>query len=206
VTGGGRRVRRASAAVVLLTTACGGAGGGDRGSGGASQPHTAELPATTPCPEPLEGGGGAGARLPDVTLPCLGQSTELALRELPAMPVVLTFWASWCGICREEMPRLQRVADEAGDQVLFLGVDVKDGQRQARFLLDDLGITWPNLYDESGRSLDLLPSPGVPTTLVLRPDGEILDTVVGAMDEEHLRELLTDQLGVRLGGVAAVTG
>jgi cytochrome c biogenesis protein CcmG/thiol:disulfide interchange protein DsbE len=191
---------------VLLTTACGGASGGDRGSEVASQPHTAEPPATTPCPQPLEGGGGAGAHLPDVTLPCLGHSTELALRELPAMPAVLTFWASWCGICREEMPRLQRVADEAGDQALFLGVDVMDGQRQARFLLDDLDITWPNLYDESGRSLDLLPSPGVPTTLVLAADGEILAKVVGAMDEEHLRELLTDQLGVRLGGVAAVTG
>jgi cytochrome c biogenesis protein CcmG/thiol:disulfide interchange protein DsbE len=170
-----------------------------------AQPYDAELPPTSPCPEPLQGASGAGARLPDVTLPCLGRSTELALHELPAMPVVLTFWASWCGICREEMPQLQRIADEAGDQVLFLGVDVKDGQRQARFLLDDLDITWPNLYDESGRSLDLLPSPGVPTTLVLAPDGEILDKVVGAVDQGRLRELLTDRLGVRLDGAAAAT-
>jgi cytochrome c biogenesis protein CcmG/thiol:disulfide interchange protein DsbE len=206
VTGTGRRAQRASAAAVLLTTACGGAGGaGDLGSGITSRPDDAELPPTSPCPEPLQDGGGAGAQLTDVTLPCLGQSTELALRELPAMPVVLTFWASWCGICREEMPEMQRVADEAGDQVLFLGVDVKDGQRQARFLLDDLDVTWPNLYDESGRSLDLLPSPGVPTTLVVAPDGEILDTVVGAMDQERLRELLTDRLGVRLDGAAAAS-
>ncbi|MDT0275574.1 TlpA family protein disulfide reductase [Blastococcus goldschmidtiae] len=154
----------------------------------------------------MEAGGGAGTQLPDVTLSCLGQPTELALRELPAVPVVLTFWASWCGICREEMPELQRLADEAGDQVLFLGVNVKDGQRPARFLLDDLRITHANLYDESGRSLELLPSPGVPTTLVLAPDGKILDKVIGATDQEQLRTLLTERLGVQLAdGPSAAT-
>lgn len=93
---------------------------------------------------------------------------------------------------------MQRVADGAGDQVLFLGVDVKDGQGAARWLLDDLGVTWPNLYDESGRLLDLVPSPGVPTTLLLAPDGEIVDRTIGAMSESRLRSLLTDRLGVRV--------
>lgn len=189
---------RASIAVALLTTAC--ANPGAPGSGVLSQPDDADLPPTTPCPEPLGGGGGAGTRLPDITLSCLGQPTEMALRELPAVPVVLTFWASWCGICREEMPELQALADEVGDQVLFLGVNVEDGQRPARSLLDDLGVTHANLYDESGRSLDLLPSPGVPTTLVLAPDGEILDKVIGATDQDRLRTLLTDRLGVQLAG------
>ena len=191
------RAGRASLAVALLTTACASPGGP---SDVVSQPYDADLPPTTPCPEPLEAGGGAGAQLPDVTLTCLGQPTEMALQELPAVPVVLSFWASWCGICREEMPKLQRLADEAGDQVLVLGVNVKDGQRQARFLLDDLGITHANLYDESGRSLDLLPSPGVPTTLVLGPDGEVLQKIVGAADQARLRSLLTERLGVQLAG------
>lgn len=183
-----------SLAVVLLTTACGGS------NGGATFAEEGEPPPTASCPEPAEAGSGAGAQLPDITLACLGQPTELSLRELPATPVVLNFWASWCGVCREEMPQLQEVADAAGDQVLFLGVNVKDGQRQARFLLDDLGMSYPNLYDEPGRSLDLLPSPGVPTTVVLAPDGEILDKAVGAMDMDRLRTLLTDRLGVGLTG------
>lgn len=183
-------------ATALLTTAC-----GDGGTAVTSA-EDERPPATAPCPEPAEAGSGAGAQLPDITLACLGQPTELSLQELPATPVVLNFWASWCGICRKEMPQLQRVADAAGDQVLFLGVNVKDGQRQARFLLDDLGMKFPNLYDEPGRSLDLLPSPGVPTTLVLAPDGEILDKVMGAMDMDRLRRLLTDRLGVRLAGDA----
>lgn len=187
-----------SLAVVLFTVACGTGGSGDI-------PAAADgaLPPTAPCPEPGKAGSGAGAKLPDSTLACLGQSAQLSLRELPATPVVLTFWASWCGVCREELPQLQEVADAAGDQVVFLGVNVKDGQRQARYLLDDLGVTFPNLYDGPGRSLDLLPSPGVPTTLVLGPDGEILDKVVGAMDMGRLRTLLTDRLGVRLTGTAA---
>jgi cytochrome c biogenesis protein CcmG/thiol:disulfide interchange protein DsbE len=199
----GTRVGPASVAVALLATACASPNQPEDGAASQpydSQPYDAELPPTTPCPEPLETAGGAGSQLPDVTLTCLGQPTELALRELPAVPVVLTFWASWCGICREEMPQLQRLADEAGDQVVFLGVNVKDGERPARFLLDDLGITHANLYDESGRSLELLPSPGVPTTLVLAPDGEILDKVIGAVDQERLRTLLTGPLGVHLPG------
>lgn len=181
---------------LILTTACG------EGGSGVTLTEDGEPPATAPCPEPAEAGSGAGAQLPDITLACLGQPTELSLRELPATPVVLNFWASWCGVCREEMPKLQQVADAAGDQVLFLGVNVKDGQRQARFLLDDLGMSYPNLYDEPGRSLDLLPSPGVPTTLLLGPDGEILDKAVGAMDMDRLRTLLTDRLEVRLAGDA----
>jgi thiol-disulfide isomerase/thioredoxin len=200
-------ILRLSAAVVLLTTACGGTDSAAQPQSGRSfPPYDAELPPTTTCPEPVPAGSGAGAQLPDVTLPCLGQAGELSLRELPATPVVLTFWASWCGICREEMPELQRVAEAAGNQVLFLGVDVKDGQRQARFLLDELGITYANLYDESGRSLDLLSSPGVPTTLVLAPDGEILDKVMGAMAPERLHPLLTNELGIRFpDGTTAAT-
>ena len=70
----------------------------------------------------------------------------------------------------------------------------------------DLGVTHANLYDESGRSLDLLPSPGVPTTLVLAPDGEILDKVIGATDEDRLRALLAERLGVQLAdGPSAAT-
>ncbi|WP_255411563.1 TlpA disulfide reductase family protein [Blastococcus sp. TF02-8] len=198
------RAGRVSVAAALLTTAC--TGPGEPGSGVIPQAQEGDLPSTTPCPHPLEAGGGAGTQLPDITLTCLGQPTELALRELPAVPVVLTFWASWCGICREEMPELQRLADEVGDQVLFLGVNAKDGERPARFLLDDLGITHANLYDPSGRSLDLLPSPGVPTTLVLAPDGEIVDKVIGATDQERLRTLLTERLGVQLAdGPSAAT-
>ena len=191
------RVGAMSLAVLILTTAC-----GEGGSGVTYAAEEGEPRPTAPCPEPGEAGSGAGAQLADITLACLGQPTELSLRALPATPVVLNFWASWCGVCREEMPQLQQVADAAGDQVLFLGVNVKDGQRQARFLLDDLGMSYPNLYDEPGRSLDLLPSPGVPTTLVLGPDGEILDKAVGAMDMDRLHTLLTDRLGVRLAGDA----
>ena len=156
---------------------------------------------TAACPEPGPTGAGAGARLPDVSLPCLGQPGSLNLRDLPARPMVLNLWASWCGPCREEMPALQRVHKAARGQVLFLGIDTSDGQGAARSFVQDFGVTYSSLSDPQARALNRLGGRGLPLTLVLAADGTVLDRTIGGIKQDKLAGVL-ERAGIGLDRAA----
>lgn len=179
-----------------LLAGCGSGGTGDD----VARPAAGQPATTAACPEPVTG-RGAGANLPDLALPCLGRPGRLSLRQLPARPVVLNLWASWCGPCREEMPALQRVYEAAGGRVLFLGVATRDGEGPARGFVGDFGVTYPSLYDERGVALGRLGAPGLPLTLVLGPDGALLDRTVGGITQARLVGVL-ERAGVRLDRAA----
>lgn len=174
----------------------------DTATGGMAQPEeVGVLAPAAACPEPATDGNGAGARLPDVTLSCLGQPGRLNLRELPAMPVVLNLWASWCGPCREEMPGLQRVHQAARGRVLFLGVNTRDGVSAARSFVQDFGVTYASLSDPEGTALNRLGGRGLPLTLVLAADGTVLDRTIGGISQDKLVGVL-ERAGVRLDPAA----
>jgi len=83
--------------------------------------------------------------LPDVTYPQLRQ----LLTSLHGTPVVLNVWGSWCGPCREEGPRLAAAAKQHGSEVQFLGLDVKDSREPAQAFIEEMGWTYPSLFDPS---------------------------------------------------------
>lgn len=187
----------------MLTAGCW--GGGDAAAGPTAQPkQQGSLRPAVACPEPDTSGAGAGAQLPDVSLSCLGQPGSLNLRDLPARPVVLNLWASWCGPCREEMPALQRVHRSARGQVLFLGVNTSDGQNAALSFVQDFGVTYASLSDQDGTVLNRLGGRGLPLTLVLAADGTVLDRTVGGITQDKLAGVL-ERAGVSLDR-AALTG
>lgn len=182
-------------AAAMLTAAC--TGGGEASSGGSAPPARAPLAAGVACPVPARAGAGAGATLPDVRLDCLGGPGRISLRELPATPVVLNLWASWCGPCRAEMPALQRVHRAAGGRVLFLGIDTRDGQDAGRSFLQDFGVTYASLTDPAGTALNELGGRGLPLTVVLAADGRVLDRTLGGISQDKLAGVL-ERAGVRL--------
>ena len=176
----------------LLGAALTGCGGDGRSVAHPQQP----LPETPPCPTAVTA-SGAGARLPDVTLRCLGRSSEVALKQLPAGPTVVNLWASWCVPCRKEAPVLERVHQAAGEGVLFLGIVTQDEEDSARAFMQDFGMTYPSLYDRSRTTLGQLAAPGLPVTLVLAADGTVLQRTVGGIGQDELVAALR-RAGVRL--------
>lgn len=99
---------------------------------------------------------------------------EVALRDLRGHAVVLNFWASWCGPCREEAPLLGAVArDYRSRGLLVVGVDTQDLESPARAFLAQYGVTYLNLRDPDGSVGRLFGTTGVPETFFIDADGRI---------------------------------
>lgn len=72
---------------------------------------------------------------------------EARLRKLRGYPAVVNVWASWCGPCRFEFPRLQQAAAAYGRRVAFLGVDSDDSEDAARTFLEEAPVPYPSYSD-----------------------------------------------------------
>lgn len=109
-------------------------------------------------------------------------------------PVVVNFWASWCGPCRQEAPLFERLWREYGERgVVFLGVNIQDADIDARAYLSEFGISYPNGYDEGGRISVDYGVIGIPVTFFINREGVVERRWVGAVREAKLR-LWIDEL------------
>lgn len=192
----GRTILVGLAAGALLagcTADDGGAGGADRGG----SPDSEES-ALLPCPDQPEEVSAAGGALPDLRFDCLGGGA-FDLGRAPGVPTVVNLWASWCGPCREELPLMQQVADEAAGQVQVIGVVSRDGVPQAESFAAEAGVTFPGAYDRDGELMAELGLPGLPYTVFLAADGALVHSEVGQIDSgEELEALVAEHLGVQL--------
>lgn len=136
-----------------------------------------------------------------VALPAGGDLAAVSLDQFEGMlvgqrgrPVVVNIWASWCAPCRTEMPLLHDAARSYGSDVVILGVASKDDPAEAQGFLDDLGITYPNVFDESGQIRVALGLTAYPTTYVFGADGRLRARVDGGVSEQRLAGLIEDAL------------
>jgi cytochrome c biogenesis protein CcmG/thiol:disulfide interchange protein DsbE len=140
-----------------------------------------ERPGAWPLPE----GGGAD-----------GDPATLALSDLRGRPVVLNFWASWCGPCREEAPVLAAAEPrwrKAG--VIFLGVDSQDTEKDARAFEEELGIAYRSVVDADGSLAARYGVLGFPETFFIDADGVIRAKQVGPIDAQTLETYVASILG-----------
>lgn len=195
----GARIRSllAAAALTGLLAGCTSAGG-DTGAAAGDDDVTAVDTVLEPCPEQSEAEAADGEALPAVSFDCLGGG-ELDLARAPGVPTVVNLWASWCGPCREELPLMQQLADDAGDRVRVVGIVSRDGVPQADSFAADASITFPGAYDRDGELMAHLGLNGLPFTFFLDADGALVHSEVGQIDTvEELRALVADHLGVRV--------
>ena len=105
------------------------------------------------------------------------------LSDFQGQPVILNFWATWCGSCEAEIPALQRVFQEReGEGLVVIGVDWGEGRvGAARSFLDRLGATYVSAMDPNSDIGDAYRVQGLPVTLAIDKDGVIMEMVGGEL-------------------------
>jgi cytochrome c biogenesis protein CcmG, thiol:disulfide interchange protein DsbE len=121
---------------------------------------------------------------PAFTLEHLDGDGELALESLRGRAVVLNWWATWCGPCREEMPLLQEAWERWQDRgVVFVGIDVQDLRSDARDFLEETGVTYQNVYDGKGSTVGRYGLTGYPETYFINAAGDVVYRIAGPIDD-----------------------
>ena len=109
---------------------------------------------------------------------------KFTLSEYLGRPVVVNFWASWCGPCKKEAPLLESASRRWRSQgVVVLGVDEEDFASDARRFMRRFGVTYPNVRDGSGDLRDRYGLIGYPETFFIRREGRIVGHIAGPIDE-----------------------
>ena len=106
-------------------------------------------------------------------------------------PVVLNFWASWCGPCRRELPALAAFA-KAHPEIAVVGIDYQDSAKDARAFAKAHGATWPSVVDDGpiGAAYEV---PGLPSTFLIDAQGQLVDRILGEVTvpilDAHVKQL-----------------
>lgn len=199
----------------LLVAGCGSAGtsgdvGGQAGgrlpavssTAGRADPGTPDLVAKRKASdlEPCEPGTQTAGGLPKVTLPCLGGGTPADLASFHG-PLVINFFAGWCGPCRQEMPALAGFYQAYGTKVPVIGIDTMD--TKPGLALDvaiKRGVTFPLYADPVGDLQGSKLSVGkLPATFVLTQGGRIELLQMGGMKSTaQVKDLVEQKLGITL--------
>jgi thiol-disulfide isomerase/thioredoxin len=128
----------------------------------------------------------AGQLAPDFALPDQQGNTH-RLSSLRGQPVVVNFWASWCGPCLHEMPRLETLRIEADTPVVLINLDKQRGP--ALGALKRVEHSMLSLFDPEGSVASTWTPPAMPTTYIVAPDGTIAEVLTGSIDDDAVAPL-----------------
>lgn len=107
-------------------------------------------------------------------------------------PIVLNFWASWCGPCQREMPDFNEKYAELGDDVHFVMVNMTDGSREtietASAFIEKNGYDFPVLFDTQSKAAMTYGAYSLPTSFFINGEGHVIAQAVGAIDAATLQK------------------
>ena len=106
-------------------------------------------------------------------------------------PIVLNFWASWCGPCKAEMPDFEEVYQERGEDIQFLMVNCTGGretEKSAREFIENSGYTFPVFYDLDLDASMTYGTNSIPVTFFIDPDGHLVAYAQGTTSADVLMQ------------------
>lgn len=107
-------------------------------------------------------------------------------------PVVVNFFASWCGPCVRELPLLIDTAEAEAGQVTFLGINHADQRDLAEDMVEEFDISFPTLRDPVGEVVAQVGGRGLPHTVAFDADGRLAGRVFGELTATNLEGLLSE--------------
>lgn len=131
-----------------------------------------------------------GDQAPAFEAPMLDGGGTLALDDFKGKPVFLNFWGSWCEPCKEEAPILARAEKLYGGDVVFVGVNIRDGLNDAIAFAQKYNLDYQHVRDDSLTIYGDYGLTGQPESFFIDRDGEVVEHVAGPLSEENLARAL----------------
>ena len=120
---------------------------------------------------------------------------DATLADYGGRPLVLNFWASWCPSCVAEMSAaFVPVQEQFGSEVAFLGMNIQDERQLALQLVEETGVLFDLAEDSRGDLYTELGGIGMPFTVFVSADGEIMHKHNGPVTEGQLNDLIDEHL------------
>jgi peroxiredoxin len=146
----------------------------------------------------LEPAPVAGHAAPDFEL-ATPTGEKIRLSDYRGKPVIVNFWATWCGPCRAEFPEFQEAAVDNADSLVIIGVNSTstDQAESIPTFLEEFGITFPIVLDEQGDVVDLYRVLGLPTTVFIDSNGVINEVFTGPLNKAYIESKISElQAGI----------
>ena len=116
---------------------------------------------------------------------------RIKLSDMRGKPVVLNFWASWCGPCKSEMPDFEEAYKEYGGDITFMIVNLTDGKNEtvdtAQAFIDSQGYTFPVYFDTDSNGAAAYGVSSIPVTYFIDAQGYLVAYGRGALNSETLK-------------------
>lgn len=135
----------------------------------------------------------AGHPAPDFELNTL-DGEAIRLSDYRGKPVVVNFWATWCGPCRSEFPDFQDAAVDNADSLVILGVNSTSADQRDNIppFLEEFGVTFPIVLDEQGDAVETYRVLGLPTTIFIDSNGIINEVFTGPLNKAYIESKITE--------------
>jgi cytochrome c biogenesis protein CcmG, thiol:disulfide interchange protein DsbE len=120
---------------------------------------------------------------------------RMQVGSLKGHPVVLDFWASWCGPCAAQAPILDRIARRYEKQgLIVLGVNAHDPPAVAKSYATKKGLSYPIVIDAGQEAAQRYDVRSLPSLVVIDREGRVVRYMTGLVDEASLDEIVATTL------------
>ncbi len=136
---------------------------------------------------------------PDFTV-CDNDGNEVSLSDKFGKPMIVNFWATWCGPCKNELPIFDAAYLEHGDDIEFMMVDLTDGYNDTpenvKEFVEVNGYSFPLYHDVAQDAAKTYGITSVPLTIFINPDGTMRYYQLGALNEEIMEFAVNELLSL----------